>query len=407
MLQGASEVNNVNLLFAGFITDDELFNKLAKKDSNPQYAAQNYQNNLVKVLRRGEWKSFSVLGSVPCSPYPKNKVIFVAPKKWGDNNERFSGPVFNLPGVNFLLRAFVFFFYLVVWSFKNKGEKAVFLYALHTPHVLPLLIARFLWKLKVVVYVPDLPMYMNFGGGGGGLKRILKRLDSWFLLSACNQFDGRAVITPAMFDYVDRDGSVVVDTIVDESLEQGFSLPAEMPNGVNFTYTGGLRDGYGVLEALEYFSQVSVKNRGWNLLLFGAGPLRDVCIKYAGLHENVHFYGQVPIDKARSVQSKSDFLLNLRDPSDARFNYSYPSKITEYLASGVPVITTKIAGIPEDFFPYLNFVNLDDFDVESLVENYQEIREKAGEGRRYLFLSRSFDCQLKKLVGLIKELWSF
>ena len=65
LLQGASEVNNVNLLFAGFITDDELFNKLAKKDSNPQYAAQNYQNNLVKVLRRGEWKSFSVLGSAP------------------------------------------------------------------------------------------------------------------------------------------------------------------------------------------------------------------------------------------------------------------------------------------------------------------------------------------------------
>lgn len=401
------DVKNASLLFAGFMVDDVVFDKVAKRDPNPQYAAQNYQKNLVKVLQNGEWKSFSVFGSIPCSPYPRNKMLYMAPKRWGENRTRLSGPVINLPGVNFALRAVIFFFYLNFWAFKNKGDKVVFLYALHSPHVLPLLIARIFWGLKVVVYIPDLPMYMNFGGEGIGLRRILKKLDSKFLLSACNKFDGRVVITPSMFDYVKNKNSVVVDTIVDENQELNSALSVEMPNGVNFTYTGGLRHGYGVLEALEYFSQDSIKDKGWNLLLFGAGPLRDLCAEYSDSHENIHFYGQVPIERARLVQSRSDFLLNLRDPSDKRFNYSYPSKITEYLLSGVPVVTTRIAGIPEDFYPYLNFVDLDDFGVEGMIGNYSGIKEKASNGRKYLLFSRSFDCQFKKLMGLIKEFWSF
>jgi len=398
---------DVSVLFSGFIVDDITFEKVASKDSNPQYAAQNYQKNLLGVLVRGGWKKLSVYGSVPCSPYPSNKIIFMAHQKWGANDECFSGPVFNLPVLNFVFRSFFFFFYLVFWSCKNKGKKVVFLYALHSPHVMPLLIARFIWGLKVIVYVPDLPMYMNFGREGGRLRRTLKKLDSKFLLYACNKFDSRAVITSAMFDYVNSDDAIVVDTVVEKTVDQDAAVSIEMPGGVVFTYTGGLRDGYGVLEALEYFSQDYVKNKGWNLLLFGAGPLQGACVEYSDLHENINFYGQVPIDKARAVQSKSDFLLNLRDPFDLRFNYSYPSKITEYLASGVPVITTKVAGIPEDFYPYLNFVDLNDFDFEDLVESYQEIKKKACEGKRYLFSSRSFDRQSERLVSLIKEFWSF
>ena len=391
-----------NLLFVGFLVEDGLFNDVAKKDSSPQYAAQNYQKSLLKVLGRGRWKSFSVFGSVPCSPYPKNKLTVIPPKRWGEG--RISGPVFNLPGVNFVLRMLFFFAYLVFWSCKRRGGKIVFLYALHTPHVLPLLIARFIWGVKVIVYVPDLPMYMNFGESDGGLKRVLKKLDSKFLLASCNRFDARAVITPAMFDYVDTNNSAVVDTIVDESFEQGLLLSSEIPNGVNFTYTGGLRDGYGVVEALEYFSKVHVKNKGWNLLVFGAGPLRDVCLHYASLHDNIHFYGQVSIHVARFVQSKSDFLLNLRDPSDNRFNYSYPSKITEYMASGTPVVTTRIAGIPKDLCPYLNFVELSLSGLEEMVKNSEVAIERAAMGKEFLLSSRSINSQFDKLAGLIKEI---
>ncbi|WP_375177557.1 glycosyltransferase [Marinobacter mobilis] len=405
--QADFNISNTNILFAGFMVDDQTFDRVAKQDPSPQYAAQNYQKNLVNLLQRGSWKSFSVFGSVPCSPYPKNPTIYMPPKSWGERGDRCSGPVFNVVGFNLLVRSIGLLFFLVAWFFKNKGDKVVFLYALHSPHVLPILIAKILTRIKVVVYIPDLPMYMNFGSEGGVLRRLMKRLDSMFLLFACNRFDGRVVITPSMYDFVVRQHSVVVDTIVDEVNELKECRSFDMPAGVNFTYTGGLRDGYGVREALDYFSSDVAKANGWNLLVFGAGPLRDLCIRYSDLHENIFFYGQIPIENARLVQSRSDFLLNLRDPSDERFNYSYPSKITEYLLSGVPVVTTRIAGIPDDFNPYLNFVDLNEFGVEGFIGNYPKIQENARKGRRHLLSSRSPEVQFEKLVTLIKECWSF
>ena len=51
--------------------------------------------------------------------------------------------------------------------------------------------------------------------------------------------------------------------------------------------------------------------------------------------------------------------------------YSFPSKNIEYMVSGTPVITTRLAGIPDDYYPYV-FVfeeeineNINDEDDES------------------------------------------
>jgi len=57
----------------------------------------------------------------------------------------------------------------------------------------------------------------------------------------------------------------------------------------------------------------------------------------------------------------ADLLLNPRPTNIELAKYSCPSKTFEYMASGTPVLMTKLPGLPEEYYPYLYF-----FDEESV-----------------------------------------
>ena len=62
---------------------------------------------------------------------------------------------------------------------------------------------------------------------------------------------------------------------------------------------------------------------------------------------------------AREVEG-ADFLLNARDPAWPGAAYSFPSKLFEYLRAGKPIISTRLGGIPPDYFTVLRPIDLGD-----------------------------------------------
>jgi glycosyltransferase involved in cell wall biosynthesis len=62
---------------------------------------------------------------------------------------------------------------------------------------------------------------------------------------------------------------------------------------------------------------------------------------------------------AREVE-RADFMLNPRDPSWPGTPYSFPSKLLEYLTTGKPIISTRLPGIPAEYFEVLRPVDLVD-----------------------------------------------
>jgi glycosyltransferase involved in cell wall biosynthesis len=62
---------------------------------------------------------------------------------------------------------------------------------------------------------------------------------------------------------------------------------------------------------------------------------------------------------AREVE-RADFMLNPRDPSWPGTPYSFPSKLIEYLITGKPIVSTRLPGIPAEYFEVLRPVDLVD-----------------------------------------------
>ena len=78
-----------------------------------------------------------------------------------------------------------------------------------------------------------------------------------------------------------------------------------------------------------------------DIALIGDGPMKDSLVALAGERgvENVHFHPQVPLDDIPSVLAASDALL-VPLSAHPTFQQFVPSKLTDYMATGKPVVVS-------------------------------------------------------------------
>jgi glycosyltransferase involved in cell wall biosynthesis len=75
--------------------------------------------------------------------------------------------------------------------------------------------------------------------------------------------------------------------------------------------------------------------------------------EYCKMDERIKYFGVVPNDKVIEAQLKATLLVNPR-PSNVEFvKYSFPSKNMEYMASGTPMVTTALPGMPDEYYNYV------------------------------------------------------
>ena len=406
----SDKTGDIHLLFAGFLVDDETFEASMRNERFPQHAAHVYQKKLLRVLLSNHWNSINILGTVPASSFPKNPNLFFKPKEWSFNSVSGYMPfVLNLPVLKEVCRLLGFFKYLLKWSFfhrdRNGSTKIIFLYALHTPHLIPVFLLKKICGLKVIVFIPDVPKFMRIGVQSHLFKRWLKTIDNQLLIWMANRVDGRVMIAKNMCSFFKNGNTLVIDSIAlerDKALASGVKLP----KGKNIVYTGGLNKEYGIQKLVSCFLEPVIKSQCLNLVLCGGGPLRDWCANIAAQNSNVFYLGVIPNDEVLSVQRQAFALINLRSVSGEYTKYSFPSKISEYLQAGIPVITTKLDGIPEDLLEYLNIADEEDPNeiILEVLNSYGSALAKAKKGTSYYLSTRSVNKQSKKLLTLIENL---
>ena len=69
-------------------------------------------------------------------------------------------------------------------------------------------------------------------------------------------------------------------------------------------------------------------------------------------NEKIKYFGVIDFESILLRQKNTDLLINPRPSIDEYTKYSFPSKIMEYMASGTPVLTTKLSGIPMEYYDY-------------------------------------------------------
>lgn len=340
------------LILVGFLVEPIYFESQTKNDEYPQVAARKLELGFLSGFLENGVEA-EVFGFFPSSTFPANPRILFGYRHWLlDGAECHRLPFINFSGLKLITRTIALTTALLARITSVRQARAVCVYSTHIPLVFSANIIRKILKIPFYVIIPDLPEFMNVGTTRGRLHRLLKSFESKLARYLVAKSSGISSVTC----YIVKDvpawkniPSVVIEGIAGES-------PPDVPpcrHGQRpyFLYAGGLSEAYGVGSLLRAFLSSDIDAELW---ICGCGPLsyyvrdcelRDSRIRYLG------FLDQASL---RRAQINSIALLITRDPQEDYVRYSFPSKLIEYMTTGVPVITTRLAGIPSEYFDYVS-----------------------------------------------------
>ncbi|NQV90356.1 glycosyltransferase [Candidatus Uhrbacteria bacterium] len=134
-----------------------------------------------------------------------------------------------------------------------------------------------------------------------------------------------------------------------------------------FLYVGQLEEHKGIRELLDAFDQVG---EGMELHIAGEGSLADVVSARSELNTNVSFHGFVSLNHLIRLLKTTDAVIV---PSTCYENS--PTVIYESFLVGVPVIATRIGGIPELIQEGETGVLVTPGDIDDLARAMKEVHQ--------------------------------
>ncbi|OYR54180.1 glycosyltransferase family 4 protein [Halorubrum halodurans] len=184
--------------------------------------------------------------------------------------------------------------------------------------------------------------------------------------------------------------------------------PAPLPESdteLRLLFIGRLQDGKGLFDLIEACEQLG--SYDVDLLIAGDGPLKSDLrreIESRGLEESIHLLGYR--EDVPELLAASDVLVL---PS---YREGTPRVVSEALASGTPVVSTRIAGIPEQVSHGESGLLIDPGDVGALVDalsrllNSGELRKEMSESCQSQVEQFSVEREQREISQLYQRLCS-
>jgi glycosyltransferase involved in cell wall biosynthesis len=154
-------------------------------------------------------------------------------------------------------------------------------------------------------------------------------------------------------------------------------------------------------------------SRGVDFKMHFIGPYDQSVLKLAeteGLSDRIVFYGRMPFDEAYALSNHVKVGLAVLKPIDNHVE-SYSTKIFEYMAIGMPVITSNFKLYRDVIDVHECGICIDPFDAEALAdaiqycfENGNEVKRMGDNGVKAVESLYSWAIEEKKLLHLYKEI---
>jgi glycosyltransferase involved in cell wall biosynthesis len=193
-----------------------------------------------------------------------------------------------------------------------------------------------------------------------------------------------------------------------------FFFKKDTCNNVNIEilYTGRIDPAKGLFELLEAVFNLIEQGYYINLNIVGwednlTQPVQKLLINRAiklGIQKHVIFHGRKTVGKElNSFYQKSDIYVI---PS---YHEGFPRTIWEAMANSLPVIATKVGGIPDYLTHEKDSILIEPNQVESIVNGIlllisnQNLRENVIRNAKKLVEEITLEVQTKKLIDCIKE----
>jgi glycosyltransferase involved in cell wall biosynthesis len=404
----------IALAFVGTIApDDPRFHTAAL---NP--AGQMYQRELLVGLRRAGLAPSTILSVLPV---PSRRHVKTgrcnSAQLWmgGQRADIAQGlsikflPFINVTPFKQLGIGIGTVFNLVRWGWQNRRAKCrlVYCYNLSVPPGLFILLAARLIRAKTLVSLCDIDIPGETVPVGWYWK-----LDYWMQRLLIPHFDGHIVVADAIAkDFLNGKPHLRLEGGVRKEVLERIDRkpPATVEDSKKqfvIVAAGHLNEANGLPVLLDAFSLLPGDR--FRLRIAGGGPLEAQVRAAAASDHRIEFFGLLSFEQVLEMYASANVLVNVRMTKTQNTRYFFPSKMMEYLASGVPVISTSTGHVEEEFgsFTYLlkeeTPKGLSDL-IRYVADLDPEARRDTGaRARAYMAAHKTWEVQTQRLAVFIR-----
>lgn len=391
----------MKLLYISALSSNRLINEIYKKSGkNPGFAVQKFSRLLVKgLIAHG---ADVVALSNPPATEDRRKVSYGEETEEGVHYKYI--PFLNVALLKHLCLFAYAFVYVLLWGCRHRREKAIVCDVLSISVCMGALLASKINRVRSVGVVTDIYGLMVGNAKVSWTVRFAAYLNQCYVSS----FNRYVLLTSQMNGCVNPKGKphIVMEALCDLSMAEHDVQDEEKASPRTVIYAGGISERYGLKMLAEAFVRANIPDA--RLVYYGSGPYVEEFKKLCTAHPNLEYRGVAPNEEIVAEELKAALLVNPRPTMEEFTKYSFPSKNMEYMASGTPLLTTKLPGMPEDYYPHVYF-----FEEES-VQGYADalkkvlslpadtLYAKGVQAKRFVLQQKNYVTQAQRVLGLLE-----
>lgn len=292
---------------------------------------------------------------------------------------------------------------------KNKNERCVIIADVLSPFmIVGCFDIAHKYKVPVIGVVTDLPELatkMKMRRVSFAKRNLLYCIEK-FNTNLLKKFDAYITLTDSINEVINKEHKkhIVIEGSVDAGLN--YVLP-EKSASKEVVYAGGVYEKYGVKTLVEAFLKINVSNE---LHIYGDGTYVDKIKEISEKHPNIKYMGMVSLEEIVEIERKATLLINPRPSNESFSKYSFPSKTLEYMSSCTPLLSTKLPGIPPEYFNYIYTIENEGVDgmadalLNVLAYNPSILEEKGKRAFVFVKQNKTNVVQGKRIVEFINTL---
>ena len=316
----------------------------------------------------------------------------------------------NLPILKQIIACLGLFVLGMKWLIKNKNieSKGIIIDGAYITFLPIINLITKIIKCQKVCIVADIYSYMADVLDSRKKKTFFYKIIGKLIKKHYQKIDSYIFLTKDMskLEPFKNKKFIVMEGIAEENYESQKTTINKKEKYI--MYAGALKKEYGVQRLVEAFHKL--KYDDINLYLFGNGEYVDEIKKIEKKDNRIKYLGKKNIEEIIKYEKQAMLLVNPRFVSDEFTKYSFPSKIIEYMSSGTPLLSSKLLGIPNEYYKYIYTIEGESTEdlfnsLNKILEIKQsELYKKGQEAQKFIIENKNNIIQTKRILNLMFDI---
>ena len=384
----------MHIVYAVTTCSDRVYKQLFDKvKTKPAFQSQKYHRLLIEGLAAGA--KVDVVANPPVNRSVLSEKLVCLPREEEGGACYHYIPAIRNPIVKAAAVGLGTFFRTL---FLIRKDSAVIVDGLNRVTALSAMLAARMRGKPCVGIVTDLPDMLSGSRFSKGLAN--------FVIRHCTHY---VLLTQAMNDYLNKTGKpyVILEGHADITMAEKIPSMEKKTSPRICFYAGGVSKQYGLGNLVDGFRNADIPNA--QLHIYGPGDYVKELQKIAEEDSRVFYGGMLLNQEIVEKEQEATLLVNPRPTNEEYVKDSFPSKTMEYMASGPPVLTPVLPGMPKEYYPYLFLLEDETAEgiaqalTELLTKSDEELFEKGRGARAFVLDQRNNLVQAQKIIQMLSQ----